>query len=101
MHSSNPFEIKQYGSKVKNFERYKWESKTKRIAVNAIYHKFTQNDALKRELLNASKTIDESSRDTLWGIGVPLYERGALIESTWNGKGLMNEVYDMVPEQLK
>ena len=30
MHSSNCFEIKQLGSKVKNFKRYKWESKGQR-----------------------------------------------------------------------
>ena len=101
MHSSIPFEIKQFGSKVKNLERYKWESKAKGIAVNSICCKFAQNEALKRELLNASKTIVESSRDSLWETGVPLYERGALIESTWNGKGLMNEVYDIVHEKLK
>ena len=63
--------------------------------MNVVYCKFEQNEAWKRELLNAPKTIVESSRDTLWGTGVPLYERGALIESTWNGKGLMYEVYGM------
>ena len=76
MHSSNPFEIKQLGSNVKNFERYKWESKAKGIAVNAIYCQLAQNDALTRELLHAPKTIVESSRDTLWGTGVPLHEKG-------------------------
>ena len=69
--------------------------------MNAVYCKFAQNEALKTELLNAPKTIVESSRDTLLGTGVPLHERGAHIESTWNGKGLMNETYDMVHEQLK
>ena len=69
--------------------------------MNAVYCKFAQNEALKRELLNAPKTIVESSRDTLLGAGVLLHERGALIESTWNFKGLMNEVYDKVCEQLK
>ena len=48
MHSSNLFEIKQLGSKVKNLERYKWKLKAKGIGVNAIYCKFTQNEALKR-----------------------------------------------------
>ena len=55
MHSSNPFEIKWLGSKVKNFERYKWESKAKEIAVNAVYCKIAQNKAFKRELLNTPK----------------------------------------------
>ena len=101
MHRSNPFEIKWLSGKVKNFERYKWESKAKGIAMNAIYCKFAQNEALKRELLNAPKTIVESSRDTVWGTGMPLHKKGALIESTWNGKALMNEVCDIVCEQLK
>ena len=101
MHSSNPFEIKQLGSIVKNFVRYKWESNAQGIAVNGMCCKFAQNEALKRELLNAPKTIVETSRDTLWGTREPLHERGVLLESTWNGKDLMNKVYNMVHKQLK
>ena len=47
--------------------------------MNAIYCNFAQIEALKRELLNAPNTIVGSSRDTVWGTGIPLHERDALI----------------------
>ena len=100
--STNPFQMKRLGNRVRNYERSKWESNAKPVAVKAVCNKFQQNDTLKQILLHSHQKIVETSRDPYWETGIVLNEKGALqVQMIWYSCSLMSEVYDTVKDLLK
>ena len=102
MVSSNPYEIKRLGGKVKNFVQQRWELAAKKIVTEACLCKFTQNAELYHELTNTgSKIIGEASKDLFWGIGKSLDDLTVLDNTDWPGENTLGNVLMDIREQLK
>ena len=94
MKEIDPYKIKLIGSRIKNYQKEKWQSAAKQIAIKANSAKFFQNKAL-LEILKAigDMRIVEASRDQFWGTGIHLRDIGGLDQSFWyNSCGLMEEI---------
>lgn len=102
MQTSNPYVIKNLGSRVKNFVKISWENQTKHLALDACLAKFSQNKDLPDFLIETGRRIiGEASKDPLWGIGQNLAHPGVLDKDTWTGDNLLGQVLMTVREQLK
>ena len=93
LHSDSPYQAKKFGSRVRNFDRNKWEDNLEQIGYNAIFAKFSQNELLKRLLKATGElTIAEASREQPWGTGVPLRNKQAATKENWSREGVMSKI---------
>ena len=100
MSSSNPYLIKRLGGKVKAGRN--WQTEVKQHIYVAVREKFTQNERLKKALLNTQDLkVAEATRDNFWGIGKNLHEKGSTDQSTWQQEGLMCEIYSRIRSELR
>ena len=74
LHTHSALACKQLGYLVKNFHQQNWVDSIETLCKDGIRAKFEQNPPLLRALLNTGdKTIVESSKDDVWGTGIPLF----------------------------
>ena len=91
MQSTNPYEIKGLGSRVKNFVKPQWENSARQVALDACTAKFEQNSVLKDILLETgNKDIGEASSDPFWGIGKTLNDANVFDKGSWTNNLLGN-----------
>ena len=65
---------KQLAYQIQNYDHQGWIDAAKELCRDGISAKFDQNPSLCRKLLSTrEKTLVESSRDDIWGTGVPLF----------------------------
>ena len=101
MLTSNPYQIKALGSRVKNFIEQKWQNNARQIAIDACHEKFMQNSLLLDVLKETgNKTIGEASTDQFWGVGKSLSHVDVLNEDLWTGNNLLGNVLMALREQL-
>ncbi|EPS45004.1 hypothetical protein H072_970 [Dactylellina haptotyla CBS 200.50] len=67
----HPATIKALGRQVPNFDDDTWREHRYEIVVKANYYKFTQNEDLKKQLLETGnkELVEASPRDRIWGVG--------------------------------
>ncbi|KAF3905700.1 hypothetical protein AA313_de0200702 [Arthrobotrys entomopaga] len=67
----SPRTIKALGRQVPNFDEETWGKKRFEIVVKGNYLKFTQNEDLKKQLLETGnkELVEASPRDKIWGVG--------------------------------
>ncbi|OXV06888.1 hypothetical protein Egran_05345 [Elaphomyces granulatus] len=67
----HPRSLRMLGRKVPNFSNDVWVTERYTIVLEGSYLKFTQNDNLKRQLLDTGtrELVEASPRDRIWGIG--------------------------------
>ena len=99
----NPKAAKALGRKVKNYDDKVWNEKRYQVMVDANMLKYSQNEDLKKLLLNKTfegkHFCEASPLDTIWGLGVG--ESEALDDqSNWKGQNLLGKVLDEVREKL-
>jgi len=72
LNETNPMQIKKYGRSIKNFDTKLWNTISYKIMYDALLYKFTQNDNLKKILIDtATKHLVEASPyDAKWGAGM-------------------------------
>ena len=93
MQTTNPYQIKALGGRVKNFIRQKWENNTRQITIEACQAKFTQNsDLLDILVATGDRKIGEASTDPFWGVGKSLNDVGVLNKDVWTGNNLLGKV---------
>ena len=64
--------------------------------------KFVQNPHLLCVLLSTgNKLLVESSKDNIWGTGIPLYRWDCLQHKYWNGNGLLGELLMEIRDRCK
>ena len=100
----SPKTAKALGREVKNYDNAVWDSVRYGIMVDANYYKYTQNEELKKLLLNpeldGKHYVEASPYDRIWGIGCD--EATALDdESNWNGQNLLGKALDEVRDKIK
>ena len=71
LNESNPSVIKRYGREVKNYDDNIWEKERYDIMLEALRLKFTQNEDIKKKLIETKPRIlyEASPYDKIWGIG--------------------------------
>ena len=74
LNTQSALACKQLGYHVKNFNQQNWVDSIDTLCKDGIRAKFEQNPLLLRVLLSTGdKTIVESSKDDVWGTGIPLF----------------------------
>ena len=102
MRTTNPYEIKREGNKVQNFVGQVWNREAEKIAYDACFSKFSQNEELKLVLLDTQeKELAEASSDTTWGVGLNLNNANILNKSVWTGKNVLGKALMRVRHDLR
>jgi ribA/ribD-fused uncharacterized protein len=98
----HPRDQKALGRQVKNFIPEVWEREAKNIVYKANYAKFTQNENLKKFLLDTKGTtlVEASPTDVIWGIGMDENDPKRFDRSKWKGTNWLGEVLTQLREDL-
>ena len=102
MNTQRALASKQLGYLVKNYNSQNWVDSIKTLCIDGIRAKFEQNPPLLRALLSTGdKTIVESSKDDVWGTGIPLFRWDCLNERLWSSKGKLGKLLMEIRDSLK
>lgn len=95
--------VKKLGRGVENYDDVVWTNKREKIVLFGARLKFTQNDDLKRILLNTGNTImiEASPYDKIWGIGLSEYDAKKTDPAKWPGLNLLGKVLDTLKIELQ
>ncbi|RBB31883.1 DUF1768 domain-containing protein [Burkholderia reimsis] len=88
---SNPRKLKALGRTVQGYQEDVWERERVLVMVRACYLKFSQNSAMREELLATGERllVEASPDDCVWGIGLAEDDPRALSLSQWQGRNLL------------
>ena len=93
---------KQLGYTVQNYNHQGWIDSIEALCRDGIRAKFEQNPALLRALMNTGdKIIIESSKDDIWGTGIPLFRWDCLQEKLWTSRGKLGTILMEIRESYK
>lgn len=86
MTTTEPRTMKDLGQRVRNFDQKIWDQQKYQIVVNGTFFKFSQNPALKEQLLATGNSylVEASPYDTIWGVGTT-----SLNPRYWKGQNLL------------
>jgi ribA/ribD-fused uncharacterized protein len=89
--SKKPAIVKQLGREVRSFDAEIWARCSYEIVVEGNKHKFSQNDLLKKFLLQTGNQVivEASPADTGWGIGLSQDAKEAMNPFEWKGSNLL------------
>lgn len=89
--TNKPSEQKALGRTVKGFNKESWDKVCIKIVYAANYAKFTQNEDLKKILLETGDKIivEASPVDSIWGIGLHSSDELSNNPENWNGLNLL------------
>ena len=91
---TTPYNIKQLGRKVKNFNEKVWLENRDRILYIGLMEKFKQNKDLKKLLLKTKNRhlVEASKYDKIYGVGLEESDDRILDESQWLGENLLGNI---------
>jgi len=100
--AKTPREQKALGRKVKGFTDKTWKKHRLEIVTKANRAKFTQNEDLKKKLLDTGDAIlcEASPKDRIWGIGLKKHDPKAKDKKQWKGLNLLGEALMAVRDEL-
>jgi ribA/ribD-fused uncharacterized protein len=100
---TSPMIHKSLGKKVKNFDRDLWDQKCFSIVYQANFAKFSQNENLKKQLLETGNRIlvEASPYDKIWGIKMGVGDDYIESPSHWEGLNLLGFVLTTVRKNLR
>lgn len=101
--SGHPRDTKALGRKVKNFNKEEWDKVCKDFVYEGNYAKFTQNEKLKKVLMDTGDTllVEASPYDAIWGIGLKEADAKKIPSKDWPGTNWLGEVLTKLREDLK
>ena len=101
--ASNPKLIKIYGRQVKNFDETLWKKNRENIVYQGNLYKFTQNNLLKKIMLDTKDKIlvEASPYDKIWGIGMCKTHKDINDKSKWKGLNLLGKCLMKVRSSIK
>ena len=93
MQEKDPKTYKALGRQVKNFDPSIWDKNKFEIVVKGNTAKFSQNEELKKFLLNTNDKIlvEASPHDKIWGIGMDENHKDILDPTKWKGENLLGK----------
>ena len=93
---------KQLAYQIQNYDHQGWIAAAKELCCDGLCAKFEQNPDLSRKLLSTGdKTLVESSRDDIWGTGIPLFRWDCLSRSQWKGNGMLGTLLMDIRDNLR
>ncbi|KAF9631845.1 DUF1768-domain-containing protein [Lasiodiplodia theobromae] len=100
--TKDPRMQKSWGRKVKGFDEQKWDGIKRNIVEEGNYMKFTQNENLKKLLLDTGeRELVEASRfDRVWGIGYSAANALYVEKEEW-GQNLLGKALMRVRERIR
>lgn len=101
--SKSPVDQKAFGRAVRNYVEEVWVANRIEIMVLGLYAKFSQNEHLKKALLDTGDTeiAEASPVDSIWGIGLAEDDPRAQDKATWKGQNLLGIVLMRVRDELR
>ncbi len=98
----HPAEAKNLGRQVQAFDQKIWDGNKYQIVKTGNLHKFGQNKALAKYLVNTGHRIlvEASPLDKVWGIGKSEIDEGIKNPHTWDGLNLLGFALMEVREAL-
>lgn len=99
----SPAEAKKLGREVKGYDDALWTAHRYDIVMRGNYHKFSQNEDLKRFILGAEERIlvEASPVDPIWGIGLDENSSKAFHPENWRGLNLLGFALMEARERIK
>ena len=93
---------KQLAYQIQNYNHQGWIDAVKELCHDGISAKFDQNPSLCRKLLSTGeKTLVKSSRDDIWGTGIPLFRWDCLNRTHWKGNGILGTLLVDIRDSLR
>lgn len=91
MAATHPRDQKALGRSVTGYDDAEWCSRRVRIVAHGCYAKFSQNDVLRRALLETGDTVlvEASPYDRIWGVGLAEHDPRILDPRQWRGQNLL------------
>jgi len=98
-----PSKIKQLGRLVKNFIEDKWNEVADDIVLNANLAKFSQNEKMKKLLLDTGdkEIVECSPYDKIWGNGLNISDTLNTTKNNWLGTNRLGKALMIVREMLR
>lgn len=103
MRKDTPSEFKRLGRLIENFDDDIWNREKRNIVLKANIHKFSQNEKLKKLLLDTGDKIliEASPYDDIWGVKLRETDPSILNINTWKGENLLGFILMEVRDYLK
>lgn len=103
MRTQNPSEQKALGRSVRNFDVGKWNEVAQDIVYTGNLLKFSQNEDLKKYMLDTGDKflVEASPTDTIWGIGLGLNDPNLSRVSKWRGSNWLGIALVRVREEIR
>ncbi|MBI3632007.1 MAG: NADAR family protein [Candidatus Vogelbacteria bacterium] len=103
LHAKSPKECKQLGRQVHDFISAEWDKVSRDVVYEGNIAKFSQNVALKKQLLATGDAVlaEASPHDKKWGIGLLASDPHAQDPSKWLGTNWLGEVLMRVRTELR
>ena len=97
-----PAEAKKLGRAIQNFDPKVWDQHKINIVIEANYHKFSQNENLKKMLIKTQDRVlvEASPVDNIWGIGLTEQDEKARNPNIWQGENLLGFALMEVRDKL-
>lgn len=95
--------IKSLGRAVSNYDDNIWGRTREKVVFDALMAKFSQDDNLKKLLLDTDDSIlaECAVKDMIWGIGLSMKDPDRFSPDKWRGKNLLDYTLMKVREELK
>ena len=100
--STDVIKIKALGRMVKNYNDSYWSGIRQIVVYEGLLAKFTQNEELKRRLIETGDNVlaECAVRDRIWGIGLSMQDSRRFEPDQWRGRNLLGYTLMMVRESL-
>uniref|UniRef100_A0A7E4UTY4 NADAR domain-containing protein n=1 Tax=Panagrellus redivivus TaxID=6233 RepID=A0A7E4UTY4_PANRE len=100
--AKDPKEMKRLGRQVNGFEKSSWDTVSVQVMKTALFHKFVQNDTLRRELFKTVGTtlVEASPMDNYWGVGLSIDNDAIRDPAQWRGQNLLGHLLTTLREHL-
>jgi ribA/ribD-fused uncharacterized protein len=102
LETTSPTIMKKYGRAVKNFTDDAWLKVRDKILYDGLYAKFSQNEKLKKLLLETNNKIlvEASKMDKIYGVGLSEDNDLILDEKNWRGQNLLGKTLMLIRAKL-
>ena len=94
--------VKSLGRAVRNYNDVLWNGVRQIVIYKGLIQKFSQNESLKKQLLETSPHIlaECAVNDKIWGIGLSTTDPDRLDRRKWKGQNLLGYALMMTRETL-
>lgn len=91
LNTQNVGEIKALGRQVKNYSDIIWNGRRQIIVYRGLLEKFSQNEELRKKLLDTGESIlaECAVQDRIWGIGLSMKDERRFRIEQWKGQNLL------------